>query len=179
MTTDEIGMLLGRVALKDRKAFSALYQKTSPKLFGLCLRILKDRSEAEDALQEVFVRIWRRAESYSTAGNSAMAWISAIARYHCIDRIRSRQPATTELDEAADLATPEPDPERSAVLASEGKRIDSCMEELESDRAQAVRFAYVEGASYQELADRFGVPLNTMRTWLRRSLLKLRECLDP
>ena len=83
-----------------------------------------------------------------------------------------------QIDEAYDLADPSPDPESGAVLTGEGRRIDRCMELLETDRATAVKRAYVEGLSYQELADQFRVPLNTMRTWLRRSLMKLRECLD-
>ncbi|SMD04329.1 sigma-70 family RNA polymerase sigma factor [Rhizobium sp. RU36D] len=178
MHIDEVAPLLARVALKDRAGFAALYKIASPKLFGICLRILKDRTEAEDALQEVFVRIWNRADSFAAAGNSGIAWICAITRHHCIDRLRVRQPVGAELDEAEELPALEINPEQNAILVSEGKRIDSCMEQLESDRAQAVRFAYVEGVSYQELADRFDVPLNTMRTWLRRSLLKLRECLD-
>lgn len=178
MKTDDVAALLARVALRDRAAFSTLYLLVSPKLFGICIRMLKDRGEAEDALQEVFIRIWHRAESFSADGNSAAAWLSAIARYHCIDRMRVRQPVSADIEEAEALPALERNPEQNAVLTDEGKRIDSCMEELESDRAQAVRFAYVDGASYQELADRFGVPLNTMRTWLRRSLLKLRDCLD-
>jgi RNA polymerase sigma-70 factor (ECF subfamily) len=91
--------------------------------------------------------------------------------------MRSRAPAAIELEEAWHIADSAPDPEQSATLRSEGKRIDSCMEALEADRAAAVRQAYVEGLSYRELADQFDVPLNTMRTWLRRSLLALRECL--
>lgn len=178
MASDDVDMLLGRVALGDRTAFSELYRLTSARLFGICLRMLRDRVEAEDALQEVFVKIWRRAESFAATGNGSMGWLAAIARYHCIDRLRSRQPANTAIDEAAELPSLEPDPEHNAVARSEGARIDRCMQELDSDRALAVRSAYVEGASYQELADRFGVPLNTMRTWLRRSLLTLRECME-
>jgi RNA polymerase sigma-70 factor (ECF subfamily) len=82
------------------------------------------------------------------------------------------------IDEAYDLADSAPDPEKTAINTAEGRRIDNCMNELEADRADAVRKAYVEGLSYQELAELFGTPLNTMRTWLRRSLLKLRECME-
>jgi RNA polymerase sigma-70 factor (ECF subfamily) len=83
-----------------------------------------------------------------------------------------------EIDTVYDLADAEPGPERQAEIKGEGRRIDRCMEELEADRAQAVRSAYAEGLSYQELAEQYAVPLNTMRTWLRRSLIKLRECMD-
>lgn len=174
---DDIAKLILRVALKDRAAFDALYAATSAKLFGVCLRVLRDRGEAEDALQDVFVRVWTKADTFAVSALSPMSWLVAIARNRSIDRIRQRRP-TDDIDAAVDIAAGEPDPERRAELSSEGARIDNCMGELEAPRASAVRAAYVEGASYAELAARHGVPLNTMRTWLRRSLLKLKECLE-
>lgn len=178
MTIDDISPLIGRVSLRDRAAFSQLYQKTSPKLFAICIRILRDRAEAEEALQEIYIKIWQRADRYATGETSPMAWLSAIARNHAIDMIRARKPVANTIDEAYDLADPSPDPEKSALNSAEGRRIETCMEQLDKERADAVRKAYVEGLSYQELAELFNVPLNTMRTWLRRSLLKLRECMD-
>jgi RNA polymerase sigma-70 factor, ECF subfamily len=178
MMSEEIAELIGRVALYDRKAFVILYKETSPKLFSICLRILKDRTEAEEALQEVYVKIWQRAKAFSTGQGTGSGWLAAIARNQAIDAIRARKPVADELDSAYDLADSGLDPERQAVMTDEGRRIDTCMEELEAERATAVKSAYVEGLSYQELADQFNVPLNTMRTWLRRSLLKLRECME-
>ncbi|KQZ50645.1 RNA polymerase subunit sigma [Rhizobium sp. Root149] len=171
--------LLARVALQDRAAFHALYLAASPKLFGICLRLLKVRSDAEDALQEIFVKIWYRADRFVGGQTSAMPWLCAIARNHSLDVLRSRKQETENLDDEADsLVDDAPDPEAQTVISGEGRRIDRCMQELDPDRAQAVRAAYVDGMSYQELAERYDVPLNTMRTWLRRSLLKLRECMD-
>lgn len=177
-TEADIAALIGRVALRDRAALSGLYSAIAPKLFSVCLRILKDRSDAEDALQDVFVKIWQRADRFAATGISPIGWLVAVARNHSIDALRARKPVSDSIDESFDIADTAPDPEAETVLKGEGKRIDRCMEELESERAMAVRSAYVEGLSYQELADRHGVPLNTMRTWLRRSLMKLRECLD-
>jgi RNA polymerase sigma-70 factor, ECF subfamily len=177
-TDRDIAALIGRVALRDRPAFAELYSHVSPKLFSVCLRILKDRGEAEDALQDVFVKIWQRADRFAATGTSPVGWLVAVARYHSIDVLRARRPFADPLDEDWQIEDPSADPERDAVLTGEGKRIDRCMEELDSDRAAAVRSAYVEGLTYQELAERHSVPINTMRTWLRRSLLKLRECLD-
>lgn len=174
----EIAELIGRVGLRDRTAFTKLYSGVSPKLFAVCLRILKDRAESEDALQEIFVRIWQRADRFAPSGTSAAGWLVAIARNHSIDRLRARRPVTDALEDRTDIADLGPDPEEASVMRGEGRRIDSCMQELDPDRAAAVKSAYVEGLTYQELAERHGVPLNTMRTWLRRSLLKLRECLD-
>jgi RNA polymerase sigma-70 factor (ECF subfamily) len=174
---DNLASLLNRVSLKDRSAFSTLYEKSAPKLFAIVLRILKDRQEAEDALQEVFIKIWQRADRFSAEEGKPETWMAAIARNHAIDIIRARKPTSSSIDEAYDLASSDPDPEAAAINSSEGSRIETCMRTLESDRADAVKRAYVEGLSYQELADIYNIPVNTMRTWLRRSLLKLRECL--
>jgi RNA polymerase sigma-70 factor (ECF subfamily) len=179
MQKTEIAGLINRVAIGDRGAFTELYRATSPKLFAICLRILKDRSEAEEALQEIYIKIWHKAKSYAVGAGAPSAWMTAIARNHAIDTIRARKPGAEEIDEAFDLADDTlPNPERQVVIADEGRRIDACMEELDEAHARSVRRAYVEGASYLELAEELRVPLNTVRTWLRRGLLKLRECMQ-
>jgi len=176
LTPDEISKLLARVALRDRRAFDSLYEHTSGKLFGVSLRLLKDRAEAEDALQEIYLKVWQRADSYALSQASAISWLVAIARNHSIDRLRSRK-QSEELDEnTMSVADDAPTPEASAIAGSEHAKVEECLERLEEARAAAVRGAYLDGYSYQELAERFAIPLNTMRTWLRRSLLKLREC---
>jgi RNA polymerase sigma-70 factor (ECF subfamily) len=174
---EELGALITRVSLGDRAAYAHVYRRTSPKLFGILMRMLKSRSEAEDALQEVFIKIWQRADRFSPEEGKPETWLAAIARNHAIDLMRARKPEASDLDEAFDLASDAPSPEAEAIMSSEGARIEMCMKTLESDRADAVKRAYVEGLSYQELADFYKIPVNTMRTWLRRSLLKLRECL--
>lgn len=176
--SDHISHLIGRVSLGDRTAFQDLYATTSAKLFGVCLRILRDRTEAEDALQEVYVKIWNRADSFTVSGYSPISWLVAVARNHSIDRLRARKPETVDIDDRHDISDDAPTPEAAAVAGGERRRIESCLGELDGDRAEAVTGAYVEGWSYQELADRYGVPINTMRTWLRRSLMRLRECLE-
>lgn len=177
-TPDKVSEHLSQIALGDRDAFRRLYDATSPKLFGICLRILKERTEAEDALQEIYVKIWRAAPTYATDWISPMAWLVTIARNHAIDRLRAKKPEARDVDTMIDLSDKSPDPEQSTILASERRRIDTCIEELAVDHGNAVRGAYLEGYSYQELADRHEIPLNTMRTWLRRSLAKLKECLE-
>ncbi|QYX58158.1 sigma-70 family RNA polymerase sigma factor [Roseovarius sp. SCSIO 43702] len=175
----EIEALLARAALGERAAFSELYARTSAKLFGVILRVLKDRAAAEDALQESYVKIWRNAARYRANGLSPMTWLITVARNTAIDRVRrgKTQPGGDVSVEDAALADPAPTPEAAALKSDEQAQLLTCFEELEPDRAQAVRRAYLEGESYADLATRFGVPINTMRTWLRRSLLKLRECL--
>lgn len=170
--------LIERSALGDRNAFSALYDATSAKLFGVCLRVLNNRADAEETLQEAYVRIWQKAGSYAANGYSPMTWLITLTRNLAIDKLRARKPPAEEIGAVRDLSDDAPTPEAAAVAASERARIVACLEELEGDRARAVRGAYLQGDSYQDLADRFGVPLNTMRTWLRRSLLKLKDCLS-
>jgi len=176
--TAEIADLIARCALRDRKAFRDLYGRTSAKLYGVTLRILKDRAEAEEALQEVYVKIWQRADRYVPGGFSPISWLVAVARNHALDVLRARKPQGDNIDVAIDVADAGPDPEQSAADRDERSRIDRCLGQLDADKADAVRGAYLDGYSYEELASRHKVPLNTMRTWLRRSLLKLRECLS-
>ena len=173
----EIADLIARCALRDRAAFRTLYERTSAKLFGVVLRILRDRSEAEEAIQEIYVKVWQRADRYVAGSTSPISWLVAVARNHCLDRLRARRPVSADIDAALEVPDAGPSPERAVEDSDERGRIDHCLGTLEPDRAEAVRGAYLDGYSYEELATRYNVPLNTMRTWLRRSLLKLRECL--
>ncbi|TMV13225.1 sigma-70 family RNA polymerase sigma factor [Arenibacterium halophilum] len=168
---------IARVALGDRVAFSRLYDATSAKLFGVCLRILNNRASAEDALQESFMKVWRNADRYRSNGMSPMTWLITIARNTAIDRLRRRRAAGSDdvIEHVADSA---PTPEANAVARSEAERIVACLRELDDTRAAAVRGAYLEGLSYAELADKLSVPLNTVRTWLRRSLIALQACMQ-
>lgn len=175
----DIETYIERCALGDREAFSALYSATSAKLFGVCLRVLGNASEAEDALQDVFVKIWRNAGRYQVNGLSPMTWLITIARNLSIDRLRARKRVQgAGLEEAEDLPSGAIGPEALAIASSEREMIVACMNELDADKADAVRRAYLEGETYNELAGRYDVPLNTIRTWLRRSLIKLKECLS-
>jgi RNA polymerase sigma-70 factor, ECF subfamily len=178
MTSQDITKLIVRTAMRDRGAFDLLYRQTSAKLFGVCLRVLNDRAEAEEALQEVYVKVWTKADRFAVSDLSPISWLVAVARNHSIDRLRQRRRPAADLDEAIEVADPNPGPEARAVMGDERDRVFSCLEELEDDKAAAVRGAYILGESYVELAERHRVPLNTMRTWLRRSLMKLRECLE-
>ncbi|MCB1518802.1 MAG: sigma-70 family RNA polymerase sigma factor [Hyphomicrobiaceae bacterium] len=174
----ELEALIGQVALRDRVAFRALYDRTSAKLFGVALRILNNRHDAEEALQEIFVKIWQRASQYRSGSYSPISWLVAIARNHALDVVRARRPQTDLIDDAFEVEDDAPTPEQSAVRTSETGRLEDCLKRLEDNRAEAVRLAYLDGFSYQDLSSKYEVPLNTMRTWLRRSLIKLRECLS-
>ena len=169
--------MIVRVGMHDRAAFQSLYSATSAKLFGIILRVLKDRAASEDVLQEVYVRFWQGgAETFTSGKASPIIWLAAIARNRAIDRLRVTKP-TRDLDHAPELVEPRPGPEAQAIASSERAAINTYLGELDPDRAAAVRGAYLDGDTYAELAARFDVPLNTMRTWLRRSLMSLKKCL--
>jgi RNA polymerase sigma-70 factor, ECF subfamily len=178
MSPKEIENLISRVALGDRNSFQALYGATSAKLFGISLRVLKNAADAEDVLQEAYVKIWQNADKYQVTGYSPMTWLITIARNQAIDRLRARKPDASELADAEDIADLAPTPEQQTMMAGDTDRLNKCLAKLSPGRAEAIKAAYMEGYSYQELADRLEQPINTVRTWLRRSLISLRECLS-
>src|SRR5882724_8752345 len=176
----ELAAALVRVAGGDRAALRLVYQETSAKLFGVCLRILKDRSEAEDVLQDVYVTVWRKAASFDPGRASPITWMVAIARNRAIDRLRaSAISRRMEPIEAADaVIDPAPAAVERVELAQQHQRLAGCLEELEARHSAAIRAAFLDGSTYEELAARMSVPLGTMKSWIRRGLLKLRACLE-
>lgn len=176
----QLAAAIHRVAGGDRAALRLVYDGTVAKLFGVCLRILKDRSEAEDVLQEIYLTVWRKASAFDETRASPITWLVAIARNSAIDRLRSRTVARlSEPIEAAD-AVPDSAPLAAELLESkqENERLYSCLDELELRQSTAIRAAFMEGLTYDELAQRTGVPLGTMKSWIRRGLAKLRACLE-
>lgn len=176
--SDDLDLMLTRAGMGDRAAFRQLYAATSGKLFAVVLRILKDRSAAEDVLQITFVKIWTHAKTYRPGGARPMTWLIAIARNAAIDSLRKRREDSGDEDAGLLVPDPAPGPEARAVIASDMARLNGCLETLEADRREAVLGAYLEGFSYEELAARHDVALNTMRSWLRRALISLRGCMS-
>ena len=175
---DPIADLLVRVAAQDRAAFGELYTSASAKLMGVLLRMLNERAEAEDAVQEVFTKVWLRAGRYDPAKGRGMTWLIAVARNLALDRMRRRTEDQADEDAAEAIVDQTPTAERRLMAMGEAGRVTECFEQLEPAKADAVKGAYLSGHSYIDLAARHNVPLNTMRTWLRRSLISLKECLD-
>lgn len=173
--------LLSQVALGNREAFEALYRGTSGQLFGICLRVLAERSEAEDALQDVFTAVWRKAAQFDATRASAIAWLAMIARNKAIDRLRSlpARKVRTDLELAQELEDPGASPPQQAQTASERVQLERCLDQLEPRRRALIRAAFFEGCTYEELATRLESPLGSIKSWIRRSLLQLRECLGP
>jgi RNA polymerase sigma-70 factor (ECF subfamily) len=172
--------LLVAVAGGDASAFENLYRSTSAKLFGICLRVVKQRNDAEDVLQDVYSTIWRKANQYDSGRASAITWLAMMARNKAIDRVRAggieRHSAT--LDLAEELHDPNPTALAAAEANDENKRLDACLGELDVQRRNLIRIAFFEGATYEELAARSGSPLGTIKSWIRRGLLRLKACLE-
>jgi RNA polymerase sigma factor (sigma-70 family) len=176
----QLAAALMRVAAGDRAALRMVYQDTSAKLFGVCLRILNDRSEAEDVLQDVYVSVWRKAASFDPGGATPITWLGAFAGTGALDRLRATAVSRRiEPIEAADaVSDPAPAAVERVELAQQHQRLAGCLEELEARHSAAIRAAFLDGATYEELAARMSVPLGTMKSWIRRGLLKLRACLE-
>jgi RNA polymerase sigma-70 factor (ECF subfamily) len=171
---------LARIPAGDRAALQTVYRLTSAKLFGLALRILGERSEAEDVLQEVYLTVWRKAADFDAARASPMTWLIAMTRNRAIDRLRAgKVRARSEpIETAADIADDRPDAESMLAAAQTAARLDACLETLGVYERAALRGAFFDGNTYDELAQRMAVPLGTMKSWIRRAMIKLKACLE-
>lgn len=175
-----IAAALERIPGGDRAALQTVYRLTSAKLFGVTLRILGERSEAEDVLQEVYVTVWRKAADFDPARASPMTWLIAIARNRAIDRLRaskqSRQMAPIE--DAGEVADGAAGADSTLETLQDHARLHGCLEGLAERERSALRGAFFDGNTYEELAVRMSVPLGTMKSWIRRAMIKLKACLE-
>lgn len=164
---------------EDRAAFRELYQLTSAKLFGIVLRICGDTQAAEDVLHDVYLVIWRRAGAWEPGRASPITWLATIARNRAIDWRRAQTVRrSVPIDEAPDIPDASPDAEAMLVAAGERRSLRQCLDELESRQRNAIRTAFFDGLTYAELATARGVPLGTVKSWVRRGLARLKECLS-
>ena len=170
---------LARVAGGDRSALQAVYDATSSKLFGVVLRILNDRSEAEDVLQEVYITVWSKADRFDANRASPITWLAALARNRAIDRQRQvgRRGFAT-IEDAAEVPDGGESGLDALVRSDESRQLQGCMSELEGNHQQALRSAFFEGRTYEDVATLHGVPTGTMKSWIRRALIKLKACLS-
>lgn len=178
-TLDRLAPLMPRIAGGDRGALRQLYDATSAKLFGVCLRILSDREESEDVLQEVYLTIWRRADRFDSTRASVTTWASTIARNRAIDRLRARGPlANAEQIDVLEIADGAVGAETLLEVAGEDARLHGCLKQLDDRTGHVIRTAFFEGVTYEALAMRMDTPLGTVKSWIRRGLAKLKGCLE-
>lgn len=169
--------LLSRVAEGDRAAFRQVYDIAGPRLFAICLRMLRTRTEAEDVLQDAFVKIWERSWQYDATKGNAMAWLATIARNTALDRLRAPgrrhitidDDVTAEIDRAMSVA---------AVDVMGHGELDRCLSGLRDDYRKAIVMTFVNGLTHEELAAELGKPLGTIKSWINRGLAQLKDCMS-
>jgi RNA polymerase sigma-70 factor (ECF subfamily) len=156
-----------------------LYQLTSAKLFSLCLRILADHAEAEDVLQEVYLKLWNKATQFDAArGLSPMSWLLTITRNRALDRLRAKRQRFVELEEAGGIADELPLADQTIEIREATDRLHNCLEELDVRAANAIRAAFFGSQSYESLAQQAAMPIGSMKSLIRRGLITLKACLS-
>lgn len=162
----------------EHEALHRLYQHESARLMGTAMRITRSRELAQDVLHDSFVRIWQRATTFDPTRGPARAWIHAVVRHRALNAIRARN-RDVELDEDAVAAIPDPADPVGALLdrMADHSRLRGCLDKLDERRRTSILLAYVDGLSHPQIAARQGLPLGTVKAWIRRSLLALKDCL--
>ena len=177
------GELIERVAQADEAAMARLYDLTSPSVFGLVLKILRDRAAAEEVTLDVYVQVWKQAGQFSTQRGSATSWLLMMARSRAIDHIRSRswreQEKGTPLDSAVELPSAAPTPEQSTAEAKCHRVVKSAVESLDPRQRETIELAFFSGLTHSEIAQRLDQPLGTVKTRIRQGMQHLRETLQP
>ncbi len=178
LTPQELVWLLAAVAKGDRAAFERLYAATRAKLYGVVLRILRRADLADEVMQETYLKIWNSAGQFNPALSSPITWMVAIARNRAIDLVRKKSEVSIEEEsDVLEVAGDNPDPLAKREMTEELRRLLTCMGGLDEERRRLVLLAYYSGWSREQLAAKFEKPVNTIKTWLRRALLDIRECL--
>jgi RNA polymerase sigma-70 factor (ECF subfamily) len=178
LTQAELVWLLAAVARGDQAAFERLYEATRAKLYGVLLRILGTPELADDVMQETYLKVWKTAGSFDPTIASPITWMVAIARNRAIDIVRRKGHASIEESpEAMNVAADTPPPLARREMTEELRRLLSCLGKLDPEKQRIVLLAYYSGWSREQLARKLDIPVNTIKTWLRRSLLEIRECM--
>lgn len=175
---DALARALEGCARGDHACLREIYDKIAPQMTGVAIRLLRRRDLAEDVVHDTFVRIWEKAATFDPARGSAVTWIFAILRHRALNVLRAegRTDLTDDFEPLA-LASDAPDAEAVVCALSEAGALRRCLERLDPPRRVAIVLAYTRGLSHGELAGRMGIPLGTAKSWIRRSLLALRECM--
>ena len=174
----EPGQALLACAAGDKSALRQLYEREAPRMIGVAMRLLKRRALAEEAVQDAFVLIWRNAAMFDPARGKALPWIYTILRNRSLSILRNEGRLETRADPIGEeLASEDDDPETVLSKLSDAKALKHCLERLEPERRELVMLAFVKGLTHGELAGRMNMPLGTIKSWIRRSLMTLKECL--
>lgn len=175
---DDLAALLAKVASGDRAALRGIYVRSSTRLFGIAMAILRDRSEAADALQDAFLKLWQRAGQFDAARGDAGVWVGSIVRHAALDIARRRGREIPSDDPNLGDQAIAPDALDRLAEVQDGERLRECLARLEEKNRESIVLAFVHGLSHPEIAARLALPLGTVKSWIRRGLLSLRECLS-
>jgi len=179
-----LAALLARTALADQRAFAELYRHTSSHLYAVALRILREPAAAEEVLQEAFVSVWHHAGGYTAAKSQPQTWLTSIVRNRCLDRLRRRDLDTVTLtrdnDEETEIDLPAEGPSAVDLMiaGADAQSVRDCVQALEGGQKQAIALAFFHGLTHAELARQLGEPLGTVKSWVRRGLDRLKQCLE-
>jgi RNA polymerase sigma factor (sigma-70 family) len=185
----DLGTLMFQVAMRDPVAFKTLYETTVRCLLAIVLRMLHERSWAEEVLQDVYVNIWNTAPNYSAAKSQPMTWLMALARNKAIDALRNThterkhmvRPTLADEDEGSgppDVADERAGPLQRLMQSNDTQRVRNCLQGLEPAQRQAIALAFYDGLTHSELALHMRQPLGTVKAWVRRGLERLKLCLE-
>lgn len=181
----EVERLLSRISLRDVVAFKSLYALVSPRLMAVAYRVLQNRALAEDILQEVFITVWNESVPRPPSQPKTLAWLCVTTRNRAIDMIRKKRPETplSWLDDNGDehfhdVADDAHSPLAELLAHEDGQRLGQCMERLESEPRQAVLLAFYDGLTHPQIATRMQRPLGTIKAWTRRSMQRLKDCME-
>ena len=188
--SEALAAVLSRVAMGDRRAFATLYDATRSHLFGVILRINADRAQAEDLLQDVFVNVWRAAQGFDATRSQPLTCLTSIARNRAIDSLRRRKTEVStvstnqsgidgedERDLTAELASTDAGPLQQLEQAAQARELTHCLQQLSGEQQQCVALAFYQGLSHAEVAEHLAQPLGTVKSWVRRALIALKDCL--
>ncbi|HET6377695.1 MAG TPA: sigma-70 family RNA polymerase sigma factor [Methylocella sp.] len=173
-TRDELSSLLEAVAEGDRRAFRTLYDKSAPVLFGICVRLMRDRDAAQDVLQDAMTRIWHKAHLFDAAKGNALAWMAVVTRNCALSRIAAAPPPSSSLEDEGVLATIESRNSNDPVTAAD---VRHCLKKLNEKYRKCVTLIYLNGLSYEELAAHMNAPLGSVKSWVHRAVRQLALCM--
>jgi len=172
--------LIARCALRDRHAFAEIYKATSANVFGFLVNMLRDRAAAEEVLQDAYMQLWQKSTSYNAERGLPMTWIMSLARYRALDHLRRQSTRTRhESNYAQEPLTQESTEDFTALSDGEGdeQHLVVCLDRLQDQARESVIKAYCEGYTHEELSASMGTPIGTVKSWIRRSIKRLKECL--
>lgn len=170
--------LMAHVSRGDLASFERLYNATSPRLYGLCLQMLGNQHEAQDVLQEIYIKVWHHAGEYHPERGAPLTWMVSIGRYACMDALRQRRGHQDVDDLKNQLRSGTMEPQQAALARADEKNLDRCLRELSDQHRASIQLAYFHGLTHDQMARTLGRPLGTVKSWVRRGLEFMRRCLE-